>query len=207
MLLVEARATTATATCPDCNQISARIHSRYLRSPRDVPLAEHAVRLRLHVRRFLCSTALCPRRTFAERLPDVVPFRAQRTRRLTQRLRALSGAVSSEAGARLAARLLMPTSPDTLLRLVRQTPVPSLPPPRVVGVDDFALRKGHRYATLLVDLEHRCPIDVLPDRTAQTLALWLQNYPDIRIIARDRSPEYARGARLGAPQASQVADR
>jgi transposase len=127
--------------------------------------------------------------------------------RFTRRVQALSFAVSAEAGARLASQLHTPLSPDTLLRIVRHTPLPPRATPRVLGVDDFALRKGTVYGTLLVDLERRCPVDVLPDRTATALAQWLRTHPGVDIIARDRSPEYARGARLGAPHARHVADR
>jgi transposase len=122
-------------------------------------------------------------------------------------VQALSFTVSAEAGARLGSQLHTPLSPDTLLRIVRHTPLTPRITPRVLGVDEFALRKGKVYGTILVDLERRCPVDVLPDRTATTLAQWLRMHPGVEILARDRSPEYARGARLGAPHARHVADR
>ena len=172
-----------------------------------MPISDQAVQVCLHVRRFRCLAPQCPQRTFAERVPDVVAGAARRTTRLTTTLQTLAFATSGEAGARLSRRLHMPVSPDTLLRIMRRAPCPTVPSPRVLGVDDFALRKGCAYGTLLVDLERRRRIDVLPDRTAPTLRDWLVHHPEVERIARDRSTEYARGATEGAPQARQVADR
>ena len=101
----------------------------------------------------------------------------------------------------------MPTSATTLLRTIRSVPLPAVDRPQVVGVDDWALRKGRTYGTILVDLERRRPIDLLPDRSASTLAARLRRDPQIQVVARDRSTEYARGTTLGAPEAVQVADR
>jgi transposase len=206
-LLINARATTREASCPDCHTPSTRVHSHYTRRLRDLPVAECPVHLRLAVRRFRCLTPTCPRRTFAERLPVLAPWHAQRTGRFTETMRVLGGEAGGEAGARMATRLRMPVSGDTVLRMLRRTPAPAQHTPRVLGIDDFALRKGRVSGTILVDLEQHRPVDLLSERTAETVATWLRAHPGVAIIARDRAQDYARGAAEGAPEATQVTDR
>ena len=206
-LIVSAHSSVSSAICPRCGQASSSIHSSYTRSPRDLPTLEYAVRLVLQVRRFRCSNRACSAVTFAERLGDYLRPYAQHTSRLQQALQQLGLALGGAAGARASKNLAMPSSRHTLLRLVRQVPSSSAARPRVLGVDDFALRKGQKYGTILVDLEQRRPIDLLPERSATTLETWPREHPGIEIIARDRGPEYIRGATAGAPDAVQVADR
>lgn len=206
-LRIAARSFRRARRCPDCGRTSRAVHSRYERRLADLPSLGHSVSVHLRVRRFYCRNTDCARQTFVERLPKLVAPFARRTDRLAAAQGQTGLALGGEASARLLARLSMPVSADTVLRLVKATPLPDQPAPRVIGVDDWAKRKGSNYGTIIVDLERHRVVDLLPERTAATLTDWLQQRPGIEVVARDRSSEYASGITVGAPTAVQVADR
>jgi transposase len=199
--------TSLPVACPVCRHTTAHLHSHYRRTVADLPWSGRRVRLLLGVRKFRCSKAECPRRIFTERLPTLVEPYARKTARLHEVLKLVGFALSGEAGARLIQRLGMVASPTTLLRYVRDAATAAHPTPEVIGVDDFALLRGRRYGTIIVDLERHRLIELLPDRSAGTLSAWLREHPAVRIISRDRSTEYERGIEEGAPTAVEVLDR
>ena len=198
---------TSTALCPACGQPACRVHSRYTRLLADLPLMGTPARLQVRVRRFFCDTRTCPRKTFVEPVSTVAGNHARKTGRLSQALCRIGLALGGKAGSRLAGRLGISASGDTILRLVRRVPSQALPVVSVLGVDDWAWHKGRRYGTILCDLERHRPVDLLPERSAADLSNWLTAHPGVHVISRDRGSYYMQGATSGAPQATQVADR
>ena len=200
-------ATAPQARGPCCAVPSSSVRSRYQRQLTDLPWGTRVVRLHRSVRKCVCRNTTCTRRIVTERLPDLVAPSARTTQRLPTVLRAIGLALGGQAGARLAACLRLPTSPAPRLRLVRAAPIPQTPALPAVGVEEWAGRRGHRDGTMLVDLMTHRVVDLLPDRSAASVAAWLAQDPPGTVVCRDRSDLSADGSRRGAPEAVQVVDR
>lgn len=206
-ILVKTEVTSASAACPQCNVLSFRVHSHYQRKITDLPWAGLSVLVCVHVRRFLCCNRECPQKVFCERLTPAVAVYARQTERLKAQLLTLALSMGGELTARVLPKLGMHGSPAMLLNHIRAIPAQAAVPVQVLGLDDWAKRKGQTYGTILVDLDRREIVDLLADRTTATVKAWLASHPEIEIISRDRFINYAKAATEAAPNAVQVADR
>lgn len=198
---------TACAICPVCGEESTEIHDIYTRFPNDLAWAEWPVVLQLQVKRFVCRNRQCPKQTFAEQFPGLVKRYARRTERVIDRQQQIGVEVCAVAAERLLGVEQIGISDTTVNRLIRVLPERATTPICVLGVDDWAKRKGQQYGTILVDLEKGQIVDILADRTAKTLAEWLKKQSGIEVVTRDRSVAYAQAITEGVPEAVQVADR
>jgi transposase len=207
-MVLTVRASAHESLCPLCRAPSQRVHSRYVRQVSDLPCSGRSVRLRLITRRFVCAAPLCWRRIFAERFdPAVLVERARRTTRLDCVVHHLGLALGGRPAAGIAKRLMLPVSNDTLLRVVRRRAGRRTNPAEVIGIDDWAIRRNHRYATIVCDLERRQVVALLPDRESATVEAWLADHQEVRILARDRGGGYGEATSRAAPRVLQVADR
>ena len=202
------RPRSSSGLCPECGRPSRRVQSRYFRKPADLPLGGRRVELMIVARRFWCDAVLCARRIFCEQFnADVLTRYGRRTQRLETIVHHLGLALGGRPAAAFAERLMMPVSNDTLLRVVRRRTVDQNNELNVIGIDDFAFRRGQTYGTIVCDLERRKPVTLLPDRALDTSRAWLSEHPSISIVARDRGGGYGEAIAKALPDASQVADR
>jgi transposase len=207
-VIITVRHSSEFGVCPSCGGVSRSVHSRYRRRVNDLPLSGRIVQLLVIARRFRCEAVLCGRQIFTERFPGgVLAPSARRTGRLDGIIHHLGLALVGRPAACFARRLLLPVSNDTLLRVVRRRARLPSDPLNVIGIDDWAWRRNHRYGSIICDLEQRRIVRLLADREPATAQAWLAGHPEISVIARDRGGGYGEAAAKALPNAIQVADR
>ncbi|SFH25659.1 ISL3 family transposase [Streptomyces mirabilis] len=205
-LMIDATGCGPPGACPQCQQPARRVHSRYWRHIAGLPVSSHRLIVRLRVRRFFCDEVRCPRRTFVEQVAGMTEPRRRSSTAARSAMRAVAVELGGRPGARLCTKLRLYGRRTTILGQLTAPPVPARAP-RILGIDEFAFRKGRTYGTVLVDIESSRPVDVLPDRETGTVAAWLQEHPGAEIICRDRLMAFTKAIRQAAPAALEVADR
>ncbi|MGV8964400.1 MAG: ISL3 family transposase [Candidatus Saccharimonadaceae bacterium] len=186
---------------------SNHIHSSYVRFLRDLPASTHCVSIRLTVRKFFCKNPACERKIFTEQPGDEIQLYSRFTNRTRERLQKIFIEVSARKGAYISGLISLPISPSTGLRLVDSLTIPLAEKVSVLGIDDWANRKGLNYGTILVNIETRKVIDLLPGRDGASLKIWLKQHPEIVTVTRDRASSYSCAVTETFPNAIQVADR
>ncbi len=206
-VVVTARTRDVAVACPVCQMPTGKVHGYHRRTVTDVPVDGRPVVVHLRVRRLVCPVLGCRRQTFREQIPELLERHQRRTVRLAWQISQVARELCGRAVARLAGLLAVPVSRSTALRHLRRLPLPQEAVPRVIGVDDFALRRRHRYATIITDAETGRRVAVLPDRERATLESWLREHPGAEVVCRDGSATYAEAIRRALPDAVQVSDR
>lgn len=209
IIVFQVHMTAKVAACRECGNPSDRIHSHYQRTLQDLPWQGNKVRFLVTVGRFFCDNSDCKRMTFAQRVETLAQRYQRKTTRLEDLLRQLVWRIGGEATAQIAQLLGLLLSPDAALYQFKKSASPdsSTTCPEVVGIDDFAFRKGHNYGTILINLRTNTAFDLLPNREKETVEAWFKEHPGVQIVSRDRSVTYAEAIRDGAPDAVHVADR
>src|SRR5690348_11196021 len=206
-ILVQARTRDEAVACPRCGTETARVHGYHERTAADVPVDGRCVRVRVRVRRMRCPVLDCKVQTFREQVPGVLDRYQRRISRLADQVSAVARELAGRASARLLPALGIVVSRHTALRVLLKIPLPQVTVPRVLGIDDFALRRGSVYATVFIDAETSRRVDVVPGRTADVTQKWLTDHPGVEVLCRDGSAAYGEAVRQALPSAIQVGDR
>jgi transposase len=206
-LTVYLYATTSTVCCPRCGTAGSRVHSRYSRTVADLTCVGQRLTLKLQVRKWICPLDCCPQHIFAEQFAELVRRYARMTDRLIKALQSIGVTTNGADGACLSSSLAMLTTAKTLIRRVLELPLPKEDPVRIVGIDEWAWKKGARYGTILVDLEHRRVAALLPERSVASSTAWFKKHAEVKIVSRDRGKIFRAAVDAGAPQAKQIVDR
>lgn len=207
-MLISAHSAQKRSSCPICKAQSKTIHSYYDRIIADLPISGQKVQILLHCRKFFCGNKCCYRKVFTERFSSELLTYSRRFSRTTDLIAKIGLEMGGNKGAVISGSVGCPISPATMIRIVKKIHYCAVQQTSgVIGVDDWAFKKGRNYGTIIVDLVNAKVVDLLNDREAETLAIWLEKHPEVHTVSRDRASAYAFGIRKGAPQAVQPGGR